>query len=180
MSAKWKIQYFKRFMGRGNPWIKIPYSSPAKKIILKRLARYESLGGNTKNYIEACDRHSFFWLRYSKVSGTQSNPCTLFEIRFNGSKIQHKENIIAIPSKIADRFELLGGTPFRLKLESTDEIVHSIIPSTDDNHNNSSDAVQTKENETLLKPVFPSCSFALPGKQDIEKFKQFLLKEKAL
>lgn len=180
MSTKWKIQYYKRYMGRGNPWIKIPYSSPAKKIILKRLERYASLGEDTKSYVDACDRHNFFWLRYSKVIGKESNPCTLFEIRYKGSKIQHKESIIAIPSKIADRFELLGNTPFRLKLEEENTISHVIIPKEVKNDDDANVSDISSEEHDLLKPSIPSTKFALPGKEDIEKFKQFLLKEKAI
>lgn len=194
--SNWKHDYCSRYKGRGNSWIKIPYSSPASKMIKKKLKTFKEKGLDITDYEKHCNRKSFFWIRYHNVIGTKDNPFVSFQIRFEGSKIDHKNNLITIPAKISSRFDLLGNTPHRLKLELTDKEMLSmktenVVISSKTKTKESKDVLEKEEifdennnkiNAMSYKEgtVIPSINYSLPKKDDVPIFKEFLLYENAI
>lgn len=189
MSSKWKLKYVSRYKGRGNCWIKIPYDSPASKIVKRKVSSFEEKGANVSDYIRFCDRQQFFWLRYHKIIGDEQNPFVVYEIRINGSKKDHKNFLISIPAKISEKFELLGNTPHKLNLEVSDqELLH--IKATKQKkkevkESNSQDELEEPEYIPNLKSYYegtlkPKVNYRIPGREDIPKFEQFLIYENAL
>ena len=194
--SNWKQTYCSRYKGRGNSWIKIPYSSPASKMIKKKLVSFKEKGLEVSDYIKFCDRKSFYWIRYHNVIGTKDNPFVSFQIRFRGSKIDHKNNLITIPAKISSRFDLLGNTPHKLKLELSNKEMLEMKENTSiiskksekkeftteiereefyDANNNKIYSMSYREG-TLV----PKVNFKLPDETDVQKFKEFLLYENAI
>ena len=189
--SKWKYDYASKYKGRGNCWIKILYSSPASKIISKKLDSFREKGFNVDKYIQYCDRQSFYWLRYHKVIGTEDNPFITYEIRINGSKVDHKNNLITIPAAIAVKFPLLGNTPHKLNLELSDSELLTLkekpVKKKKENNISQEDTDQLehvkKYRDSLSYPegsMKAEVNFKLPDSSDIEMFKQFLEYENAL
>ena len=109
-SFKKSIQ--ERYKGRGNSWVKVLKNQDVAKDIEKLLSNIDA-----ESYIKHTDREGFYWIRFSKVEGTSSNPLVKFEVRYKGSKIDHPESTILINDNIAKEFSLLGNTPVKLQLE---------------------------------------------------------------
>ena len=109
-SFKKSIQ--ERYKGRGNSWVKVLKNQEGAKDVEKLLSNIDA-----KSYIKHTDREGFYWIRFSKVEGTSSNPLVKFEVRYKGSKIDHPESVIIINDNIAKEFSLLGNTPVKLQLE---------------------------------------------------------------
>ena len=101
-----------RYKGRGNSWVKVLKDQKGAKDVKNLL-----LNVNADSYVKHTDREGFYWIRFSKVEGTSSNPLVRFEVRYKGSKIDHPENTILIDDNIAKEFSLLGNTPVKLQLE---------------------------------------------------------------
>ena len=186
--SNWKFDYTGKYKGRGNCWVKILYSSPVSKVISKKLNSFKEKGLDISNYVSYCDRQSFYWLRYHKVIGTKDNPFIVYEIRINGSKLDHKENLITIPAKIASKFPLLGNTPHKLNLEASDSELLLLKSKTSISKEKVKCKVEDEEivrraRDSLSYPegsMSPLINFKLPGKEDIQTFKNFLEYENAL
>lgn len=112
MSINFKSRIRNRYKGRGNCWIKIPSSSPAYESVLNTISCADAT-----EYISHIEREGFAWARFTKPSGSESNPLCLFEVRYQGSKIDHPDHIVEISDSIAEGLPLLGNTPVKLQLE---------------------------------------------------------------
>ena len=190
MSSKWKLKYVSRYKGRGNCWIKIPFSSPASKVVKKKLLSFKEKGFDIENYVTLCGRKEFYWLRYHKIIGNKDNPFITYEIRINGAKVDHKENLISIPAKIAEKFDLLGNTPHKLNLELSEKELLLIEKKKIEKVKEVAAAAEIKETEEIeFLPnlmsypegcVSPLKIFRLPGRQDKILFEDFLLNERGI
>ena len=102
-----------RYKGRGNCWIKVPFSSPVYRQITDTLKD----NNDASSYIVDIEREGFGWIRFISPSGNESNPSVTCEIRYQGSKIEQPDTTIVIDDNIAKDLPLLGNTPFKLDLE---------------------------------------------------------------
>ena len=179
----WKQKYSIRYKGRGNSWIKISHKSSAKKIIENKLKTFTEKGVDTKNYIDWTNSAGFYWLRFYKVLGSAEKPIVQYEIRFNGCKLYHENNLINIPGNIANMFELLENTPHKLMLEmSVEERLKS-----PNNKIKEEEKEAIKEKKSLKETssitegqAFPEFDFSIPSIEDKAIFKLFLISEKAI
>jgi len=120
-----------RYKGRGNTWVKVPFETKAYDYI-KEL--YKSVDDNIKkDFIEHNEREGFSWMRYKKVIGDENNPITIFEVRIKGSKIDQPEYELHIPDEHVSDLELLGNTPVKLQLETSEKVVKDIKKSSTSN-----------------------------------------------
>jgi len=188
MSSKWKLKYVARYKGRGNCWIKIPFSSPASKAIKKKLLSFKEKGFDIENYVNLCSRKEFYWLRYHKIIGNEDNPFVVYEIRISGSKVDHKANLISIPAKISEKFELLGNTPHKLNLELSDQELlliqkkNEVKVNKEESNNVKEEAIESLPNLMSYPEgsISPLVSFRLSGRSDKVLFEDFLLTEGAI
>lgn len=110
-----KAEIRDKFSGKGNAWIKIPKSSIAYSIVDEKLNQNIELTSKIKQcFIDA----GFAWLRFAKPGESTINPTVLFELRFQGSKIDHPDFLVEIPYEQCKNLNSLGTTPFKLKLEN--------------------------------------------------------------
>jgi hypothetical protein len=112
MSNKFKARIRDRYKGRGNCWVKVPKDSEAYDMTLNVI---ESTA--CQDYINHIEREGFAWIRFSKPVGSESDPRCLFEVRYNGAKIDHPDSMLDLPDSIAETLPLLGNTPVKLQLE---------------------------------------------------------------
>ena len=104
-----------RYKGRGNSWVKVLKDQKGADQIQSLLSNVSN--GLADDYITHTDREGFFWIRFSRVEGSQENPLVKFEVRFRGAKEDHPESFIIVDDSISKNFALLGNTPVKLQLE---------------------------------------------------------------
>ena len=123
----WKAELEAPFKGRGNGWIKFKAGSDAALAIIDKLDRM--VLDNVDDYLKHTTREGMYWTRFVKVTGTESNPQIVSEIRLIDPKVVHpKEYHITMPySFFTEGGDMLGGTPVSLKLEVEPEPVNQVI-----------------------------------------------------
>ncbi len=123
----WKADLEAPFKGRGNGWIKFKAGSDAALAIIDKLDRM--VLDNVDDYLKHTTREGMYWTRFVKVTGTESNPQIVSEIRLIDPKVVHpKPYHITMPySFFTEGGEMLGGTPVSLKLEVEPEPVNQVI-----------------------------------------------------
>ena len=123
----WKAELEAPFKGRGNGWIKFKAGSDAALAIIDKLDRM--VLDNVDDYLKHTAREGMYWTRFVKVTGTESNPQIVSEIRLIDPKVVHpKPYHITMPySFFTDDGDMLGGTPVSLKLEVEPEPVNQVI-----------------------------------------------------
>ena len=123
----WKAALEAPFKGRGNGWIKFKAGSDAALAIIDKLDRM--VLDNVDDYLKHTTREGMYWTRFVKVTGTESNPQIVSEIRLIDPKVVHpKEYHITMPySFFTEGGDMLGGTPVSLKLEVEPEPVNQVI-----------------------------------------------------
>ena len=120
--AGWRQAQIAQFSGRGNKWIKVTgYLEVLVDQLLHVWEADENSGFYTGGYRTETEKAGYSWIRYAGPRGSEENQQLCFEIRINGSRYDHPENLIKIPVETWENFpqdrSLLGGTPFSLGLE---------------------------------------------------------------
>ena len=116
MSTNFKAEIRNRYKGRGNCWVKVPAGSPAYQNVIDTISNVDA-----SEYNSHIEREGFAWVRFSKPGGTESKPVAYYEVRYQGSKIDHPDSLICVPDNIAAKLPLLGNTPVKLQLEINPE-----------------------------------------------------------
>jgi len=104
-----------RYKGRGNSWVKVMKDQEGSKQIQDLLDTQPK--DKVEEYTNHTDREGFFWIRFTRVEGSSSDPLIKFEVRYKGSKIDHPDFTVLIEDKVAQHFTLLGNTPYKLQYE---------------------------------------------------------------
>ena len=105
-----------RYKGRGNSWVRVEFEDESYNYIKDIINKTSS--SENSSYVKNTQREGFAWMRYKKVSGTESDPTVIFEVRIKGSKLDQPEYSVEIPDSLVKDLSLLGNTPFKLQLES--------------------------------------------------------------
>lgn len=109
----WKSDLKSYFMGREKKWVKVSLSE-----IKPTLDEFERRGIDTRRYIRAIRRAKFAWIRFSGPRFVNGKRCAAFEVRINGSKIDHPNQLHYIDIEmLGDKIRYLNGTPTNLRLE---------------------------------------------------------------
>lgn len=157
-----------RYKGRGNSWVKVNTES----IVYTQLINFVSnINDDTSIFINNIKREGFAWLRFSKASGTIDNPLCVFEVRYQGSKIDHPNCLLEVNDTDAAKLELLGNTPYKLQLEvSPDE---RKVKSTT-NKTQTKSQVQSDDFLTEQIRVIKEATLTKPTNRELENWYDFL------
>ena len=171
-----KKEIANRYKGRGNCWVRVEKESSVGEKINSFLLSLT----DADDYIKNCNREGFFWMRYSKVEEKNSTLFTTFEVRVKGSKIDHPEHRITFEDQEVASLDLLGGTPFKLQLETENKVIRTNNSSKEksivkkDKNDLIKDEAITKNNynEEITKVL--EKELTAPSKQELKDWIEFL------
>ena len=111
----WRSQLKSQFSGRGAKWVQVSIDN-----ILPTLDKFDTEDFETESYREFIETAGFAWIRFSGPRINENIQSAAFEVRTNGSKIDHPKQLHYIPvDQLDEIIQPLNGTPHSLKLEST-------------------------------------------------------------
>lgn len=125
----WRSDLKSQFGGRGQKWVFIALSE-----IESTLIKFETAGIDCTDYRQFTKDHGKAWIRFAGGRINDNLKSAAFEVRINGSKLDHPKQLHYIPMDNLDIIESMIGTPNSLKLEvkqteeanddiATDEVV---------------------------------------------------------
>lgn len=165
-----------KYSGRGNCWVKIPNDNSVYLLLIDFLNSFSDSNdvADIANYKKHIEREGFAWMRFSKPGGNINDPLHLFEVRFRGSKLDHKDSVIKIKDSLAKDLPLLGNTPFKLQLETEnkktvkEKVNKSIIKNS-----------ENKKHNVMVNKEFSSKEIKLtkPTEKELKDWQFFLRSE---
>jgi hypothetical protein len=109
----WRSQLKAQFSGRGAKWVQVSLDN-----ILPALDKFDSEDFETSDYRAFIETAGFAWIRFAGPRIDFNIHSAAFEVRTNGSKIDHPKQLHYIPvTQLESLVKPLGGTPHSLKLE---------------------------------------------------------------
>ena len=109
----WRSWLKEAYSGRGNQWIRVELDD-----IQPTLDRLCDEGHDVSNYTTWINNAGYAWVRYAGPRINNESPCAAFEVRINGSRLDHPGLFHYIDADIALGItERLPNTPFALRLE---------------------------------------------------------------
>lgn len=110
----WRSQLKARFSGRGAKWVQVSLDN-----ILPTLDKFDTEDFETESYREFIETAGFAWIRFSGPRINENIQSAAFEVRTEGSKLDHPKQLHYIPvDQLEEIIKPLNGTPHSLKLES--------------------------------------------------------------
>ena len=136
----WRSELKTQFGGRGLKWVFIELSE-----IESTLIKFETAGIDCTDYRQFTKDHGKAWIRFAGGRINDNLKSAAFQVRINGSKLDHTKQLHYIPMDNLDIIEKMIGTPNSLKLElnQAEVVVESV------NEEVAPDPVVT---ETAVKP----------------------------
>ena len=112
--GNWRDDLKKRFSGRGAKWVFISLEN-----IESTLVEFEASGVICEDYRKNINNIDKAWIRFSGPRVKDNIQCASFEVRTEGSTIDHPKQLHCIPVDKLDEtiIETVPGTPKSLKLE---------------------------------------------------------------
>ena len=109
----WRSVLKAQFGGRGAKWVKLDNS-----LLEATLDKFDSEGLNTADYRNHTARAGFSWIRFNGPRIDNGVQSAAFEVRLDGSTIDHPRQLHYVPVTDLDTvLTPLGGTPNSMKLE---------------------------------------------------------------
>ena len=125
----WRSELKSQFGGRGQKWVFIALSE-----IESTLIKFETAGIDCTDYRQFTKDHGKAWIRFSGGRINDNLKSAAFEVRINGSKLDHPKQLHYISMDNLDIIETMIGTPNSLKLEAiakpeetTDEVANEEV-----------------------------------------------------
>lgn len=110
----WRSKLKTQFSGRGAKWVQVSIDN-----ILPTLDKFDTEDFETESYREFIETAGYAWIRFSGPRINENIQSAAFEVRTEGSKIDHPKQLHYIPvDQIEEIIKPLNGTPHSLKLES--------------------------------------------------------------
>ena len=110
----WRSQLKAQFSGRGAKWVQVSLDN-----ILPTLDKFDTEDFETESYREFIETAGFAWIRFSGPRINENIQSAAFEVRTEGSKLDHPKQLHYIPvDQLEEIIKPLNGTPHSLKLES--------------------------------------------------------------
>ena len=135
-----------RYKGRGNCWVRVDSANKVYSKVINALPKNEP---EVQTYLSHVEREGFAWIRFSKAEGVESNPITVFEVRYKGSKLDHPDTLLKIPDAEAQDLTLLGNTPVKLQIE----VFPNDRKTKSKNKTSASNSVRKRKNNSLDNEV---------------------------
>ena len=173
-----------KFSGKGNSWLKIDFNNKEAAELVKN--HLKNIDG-AEHYLKLTQNAGFYWIRFSKV--IKNKDYSLFEVRYRGSTIDHKDSAIEISNRIVMSCENLSDTPKKLMLEDVNKKssnTKNIKQEKEKTHSNKSRRTRNRKNSRVISreesdaisfkinlyPTTPKVLFKLPD--DFNIFSLFL------
>ena len=105
----WRSEVKARFSGRGAKWVKVSVED-----ILPTIEAFD----DTADYLGWIQSAGFAWIRFAGPRVANGSHCAAFEVRTDGSTIDHPKQLHYIPVQLLDdKIESLNSTPHAMRLE---------------------------------------------------------------
>ena len=97
-------------------------TGPLMDMVGVQLGIFEKDGDDVEDYRSWVKKAGYAWVRYSGPRGTEDAQELAFEVRINGSRLDHPKHLFRVTAQMWDQLEenreVLGGTPFGKNLEN--------------------------------------------------------------
>jgi hypothetical protein len=109
----WRSNLKSKFSGRGAKWVFV-----SNEVIEETLVQFESNGIDCSDYRKNTQKLGKAWIRFNGARVNNGVKCAAFEVRTEGSTIDHPKQLHMISVDSLDNtIETMPGTPKSLKLE---------------------------------------------------------------
>ena len=109
----WRSDLKSKFSGRGAKWVFI-----SNEAIEETLVQFESNGIDCSDYRKNTQKLGKAWIRFNGARVNNGIKCAAFEVRTEGSTIDHPKQLHMISvDSLDNEIETMPGTPKSLKLE---------------------------------------------------------------
>ena len=109
----WRSEVKAKFGGRGAKWVFVSLDS-----IRPTLSRFADQGIDTEDYIKFIEAHGQAWIRFSGPRIDNGVKAAAFEVRTDGSTIDHPKQLHYIPlHELDEAISFINSTPHAMKLE---------------------------------------------------------------
>ncbi len=128
----WRSNLKAKFSGRGAKWVIVPLAE-----INPTITAFEEGGIDCDDYKTWVEANGGAWIRFSGPRINEGKPAAAFEVRVNGSTIDHPKQLHMISLDVLDEtIRPLNGTPHSMKLEETkkaEEVKETVEENTESN-----------------------------------------------
>ena len=109
----WRSEVKAKFGGRGAKWVFVSLDS-----IRPTLSRFADQGIDTEDYTKFIEAHGQAWIRFSGPRIDNGVKAAAFEVRTDGSTIDHPKQLHYIPlHELDEAISFINSTPHAMKLE---------------------------------------------------------------
>ena len=168
--SDWRSEQKSLFSGRGEKWCKVSVES-----LCETLSGFENKEIDINLYKSWISKAGFGWVRYAGPRVVNGQHVAAFEVRTEGSTIDHPKQLHYISNTLMDDIEKLGGTPHSMKLEW----VHNESV-TEENQSNDEDPVndETPSQEAeVIEEVTEDIVNQPPQSSDPQEWEEYLKNE---
>ena len=111
--SDWRSELKDKFGGRGAKWVFVSLDS-----IRPTLERFTTEGFDVEDYTKFIEAHGQAWVRFSGPRIDNGQHCAAFEVRTDGSTIDHPKQLHYVPvSELDETITFMNSTPHSMKLE---------------------------------------------------------------
>ena len=155
----WRSVLKAQFGGRGAKWVKLDSS-----LLETTLDKFDSEGLNTADYRNHTARAGFSWIRFNGPRIDNGVQSAAFEVRLDGSTIDHPKQLHYVPVTDLDTvLTPLGGTPNSMKLE----VIAPTQEATQEDAPEMSDEQEREARTELAQEVYDDAIFSNDELEDI-------------
>lgn len=109
----WRSELKAKFGGRGAKWVFVSIEN-----ITPTLTRLANEGVDVEDYTKFISAHGQAWVRFSGPRIDNGVQCAAFEVRTDGSTIDHPKQLHYVPvSELDDTITFMNSTPHSMKVE---------------------------------------------------------------
>lgn len=155
----WRSVLKAQFGGRGAKWVKLDNS-----LLEDTLNQFDAEGLNTTIYRSHTNVAGFSWIRFNGPRINNGVQSAAFEVRLEGSTIDHPKQLHYVPVTDIDTvLTPLGGTPNSMKLE----VIPSTPVATQEDAPEMSDEQELEARTELAQEVYDDAVFSNEELEDI-------------
>ena len=169
----WRRAQKANFAGRGAKWVKIKTED-----IMPSIERFEGEGIDCSDYRAWITQAGYAWIRYAGPRIQNGVGQASFEVRTEGSKIDHPKQLhYMYDNNLMAHIELLGNTPHTLSLEVINAVEADDANRSDDEDPVSDVSDASEEAVEAVEAVEEEASTPIPDSADPEAWEAYLAAE---